>query len=159
MALAIPINGTVTDESGQALPGVNVVEKGTTNGTTTDAEGKFSLNVRDDNSIIVFSFIGYTTQEVVVGNQTSFNLSLVGDVQTLSEVVVVGYGEQKKETMTGSVSNIKGEEVTKSPTVNVTTSLAGRLPGLIINQRNGVPGREDIDIMIRGMNTMDSNPD
>lgn len=156
--LAITINGNVTDDEGQALPGVNVVEKGTTNGTTTDAEGKFSLYVRDDNSIIVFSFIGYTTQEVAVGNQTSFSISLVGDVQTLSEVVVVGYGEQKRETLTGSVSNIKGEEITKSPSVNVTTSLAGRLPGLFVNQRSGVPGRENLDIMIRGLNTMDSNP-
>jgi TonB-linked SusC/RagA family outer membrane protein len=156
--IALTVEGKVTDESGEALPGVNVLEKGTTNGTTTDVNGKFALNVRDESSVIVFSFIGYTTQEITIGNQTSFDVFLVSDVQTLSEVVVVGYGEQKRETLTGSVSNIKGEEITKSPSVNVTTSLAGRLPGLIINQRNGVPGRENLDIMIRGMNTMDSNP-
>lgn len=155
----LPVKGKVTDESGVPLPGVNVIEKGTTNGTATDVEGSFSLNVANENSVLVFSFIGYVSQEVTVGSQSTLNITLVSDVTTLSEVVVVGYGEQKRETLTGSVSNIKGEEVTKSPSVNVATSLAGRLPGLIINQRNGVPGREDIDIMIRGVNTMDSNPD
>lgn len=156
---ALSITGRVTDESGVALPGVNVVEKGTANGTTTDADGKFALNVSDENSVIVFSFIGYTVQEVTVGNQTSFTISLMTDVQTLNEVVVVGYGEQKKETLTGSVSNVKGEELTKNPAPNVATSLAGRLPGLTINQRSGWPGREDLSILVRGVGTMDSNTD
>jgi TonB-linked SusC/RagA family outer membrane protein len=161
-ALIIPaelaVSGKVTDESGEALPGVNVLERGTTNGTTTDAEGVYRLNVTSENSVLVFSFIGYVSQEITVSSQTTLNVTLQGDITTLSELVVVGYGEQKRETLTGSVSNIKGEEITKSPSANITTSLAGRLPGLIINQRNGVPGREDLEIMIRGMNTMDSNP-
>lgn len=156
--LAITVTGTIVDESGVALPGVNVIEKNTTNGITTDVEGKFTINVRDENSVLVFSFIGYTTQEVVVGNQTSFNISMVSDVQTLSEIVVVGYGEQKRETLTGSVSNVKGEDIAKNPAVNISTSLPGRLPGLIVNQRNGWPGREDLNILVRGGGSIDSNP-
>jgi TonB-linked SusC/RagA family outer membrane protein len=154
----VAISGKVTDEAGEPLPGVNVLEKGTTNGTTTDAEGAYRLNVINENSVLVFSFIGYVSQEITVSSQTTLNVTLLGDITTLSELVVVGYGEQKRETLTGSVSNVKGEEITKSPSVNITTSLAGRLPGLIINQRSGRPGREDLDIMIRGINTMDSDP-
>ncbi|HZI24794.1 MAG TPA: TonB-dependent receptor [Chryseolinea sp.] len=156
----LEVSGTVSDDANEPLPGVNVLEKGTTNGTTTDAEGKFSLAVQDENSILVFSFIGYASQEVSVGNQTVFNISLAGDIQTLSEVVVVGYGEQKKETLTGSISNIKGEDLVKSPSANVSSSLAGKLPGLTVSQRTGEPGRDDPNFFIRGAGTFYSgNPD
>jgi TonB-linked SusC/RagA family outer membrane protein len=154
----LKISGKVNDESGQALPGVNVVEKGTTNGTTTDADGAFSMNVRDENAVLVFSFIGYVSQEVRVTNQTNISISLATDVTTLTEVVVVGYGEQKKETLTGSVASIAGKEITKSPAANVTSSLAGRVPGLFVNQRSGEPGRDDPSIFIRGNATFAGDP-
>lgn len=154
---AVTVSGKVADDSGEPLPGVNVLEKGTTNGTTTDVEGKFTLNVRDEKSVLVFSFIGYTTQEIVVGEQTMINVALVSDVQTLNEIIVVGYGEQKKETITGSVVNISGKEIVKSPSPNVTNSLAGRLPGLSVNQRSGQPGSDDPNILIRGNGTFVSD--
>ena len=155
----LTVSGTVVDENGETLPGVNVLEKGTTNGTTTNANGEFNLEVQNENSILVFSFIGYTSQEIRVGNQTNIHVSMVPDVETLQEVVVVGYGEQKKATLTGSVSNINGGEIVKSPSQNVATSLAGRLPGLIVSQRSGVPGSENLDFSIRGAVTFgDNNP-
>lgn len=158
-AILLDVSGKVTDENGDGLPGVNVIEKGTTNGTTTDINGMFSLGVRDENSILVFSFIGYAAQEVRVGNQTTFNISLEPDIQSLQEVVVVGYGERDRATLTGSVADIKGAELTKSPQVNVTSNLAGRLPGLIVNQSTGTPGSENINILIRGASTWgDNNP-
>ena len=96
----ITVKGKVTSQDdGTGLPGVSIVVKGTSIGTTTDAEGQFSLNAPDQNAVLVFSFIGYKTQEVVVGTQTTFDIAMTSDVETLSEVVVVGYGEQKKETV------------------------------------------------------------
>ena len=94
---AIPVAGRVTEESGQPLPGVNVLIKGTTIGTTTDADGEYALQVPDENSVLVFSFIGYVTQEVPVGTQTRLNITLSADMQALEEVVVVGYGTMKKK--------------------------------------------------------------
>jgi TonB-linked SusC/RagA family outer membrane protein len=154
----LAVSGKVTDGSGDALPGVNVIEKGTSNGTTTNVDGQFNLTVQGENSTLVFSFIGYKSQEVSVGNQTNFNIAMVNDVTNLSEIIVVGYGEQKKETLTGSVSNIAGKEITKSPSANVTSSLAGRLPGLYVNQRSGEPGRDDPSIFIRGNATFAGDP-
>jgi TonB-linked SusC/RagA family outer membrane protein len=144
------VTGTITNSGKEPLPGVSIVEKGTTNGTTTSADGKFKIEVQDEKSILVFSYIGYITEEVVVGNQTNIQFSLVDDMQSLGEVVVVGYGEKKKETLTGSVANISGKEIVKSPTPNVASSLAGRLPGLIVNQTSGEPGQDDPNILIRG---------
>ena len=154
---ALTVSGTVVDENGETLPGVNVLEKGTTNGTTTTANGEFNLEVQNENSILVFSFIGYTSQEIRVGNQTSIHVSMEPDIETLQEVVVVGYGEQKKATLTGSVANIKGGEIAKSPSINVSTSLQGKLPGLVVNQRTGTPGSENLDILIRGRSTLNDN--
>lgn len=155
--IEVVISGKVIDDTNEPLPGVNVVEKGTNNGTTTNADGEFTLSVAGENSILVFSFIGYTTQEVRVGNQTRINVSLSTDITTLSEVVVVGYGEQKKETLTGSVANIAGKEITKSPSPNVGNSLAGKLPGLIVNQRSGEPGQDDPGILVRGPSTFNGD--
>lgn len=151
------ITGKVTDETGQGLPGVNVLEKGTTNGTTTDGSGSFTINVANENSILVFSFIGYVSQEIRVGELSTIAVSMTPDIKSLEEVVVVGYGEQKKETLTGSVSNISGKEIVKSPTPNVSSSLAGRLPGLYVNQRSGEPGQDDPNILIRGNSTFVSD--
>jgi TonB-dependent starch-binding outer membrane protein SusC len=150
---AITVAGKVMDEAGVALPGVNVVEKGTTNGITTDADGKFSLSV-DENATLIFSFIGYMTQEVAVKNRTAFDVQLVSDVTSLEEVVVVGYGEQKKVTVTGSVVAVQGTELQKSPAVDLSNSLAGRLPGVLAIQQSGEPGYDGSTIRIRGINTL-----
>src|SRR5688500_4143652 len=106
VAVVIPFSGTVTDDSGEPLPGVNVVEKGTANGTATDATGNFTLQVADENSVLIFSFIGYSSQEIKVGTQTSITVKLQADVMTMQEIVVIGYGEQQKKDLTGAVSVI-----------------------------------------------------
>jgi TonB-dependent starch-binding outer membrane protein SusC len=149
----ITVSGKVIDEAGVAIPGVNVVEKGTTNGITTDTDGKFSLTV-DENATLIFSFIGFVTQEVAVKNRSNFDVQLVSDITSLDEVVVVGYGEQKKVTVTGSVVAVTGTELQKSPAVDLSNSLAGRLPGVLAIQQSGEPGYDGSTIRIRGINTL-----
>jgi TonB-linked SusC/RagA family outer membrane protein len=150
LVTALTINGKITDEAGEPLPGVNVLEKGTTNGTTTDAVGQFSLNVQDANAVVIFSFIGYMSQEIVVGNQTLFNISLVPDAQTLSEVVVIGYGEQKRESIVGAITQTSGKVLQRAGGVsNVGAALTGNLPGVITMSSSGMPGEEDPMILIR----------
>lgn len=149
---AIQVNGKITDDAGAALPGVNIIEKGTTNGTTTDTEGKFTLLV-NENATLVFSFIGFITQEVAVSNQTEINVTLVPDTKTLQEIVVVGYGEQKKATVTGAVTSVKSDVITQAPVTNLSNALAGRLPGTIFINRSGEPGNDGSQIRVRGTNT------
>ncbi|MGR3808921.1 SusC/RagA family TonB-linked outer membrane protein [Jiulongibacter sp. NS-SX5] len=148
------VSGTVTDETGMGMPGVNVTEKGTTNGAVTDVDGKYSLTVSSANSVLVFSFVGYEGQEVTVGSQSVINVALGPDSGTLEEVVVVGYGTQKKVTVTGAVTAIKGAEIVKSPAVDMSNSLAGRLPGLVVIQTSGEPGYDGASVSIRGTNTL-----
>jgi TonB-linked SusC/RagA family outer membrane protein len=149
---AIQVTGKITDDAGTALPGVNIIEKGTTNGTTTDTEGKFTLLV-NENATLVFSFIGFITQEVGVSNQTEINVSLVPDTKTLQEIVVVGYGEQKKATVTGAVTSVKSDVITQAPVTNLSNALTGRLPGTIFINRSGEPGNDGSQIRVRGTNT------
>jgi TonB-dependent starch-binding outer membrane protein SusC len=148
------VSGTVTDENSAAMPGVNILVKGTSQGTTTDASGKYKVNVSGDNTILVFSFIGYSTQEVPVGANSNFDLSLTPDVRALQEVVVVGYGEQKKITVTGSVVAVGGADLIKSPAVDLSNSFAGRLAGVVAVQTSGEPGYDGSTIRIRGVNTI-----
>lgn len=150
------ITGTVTDEANSPLPGVNIIAKGTTTGTTTDLDGKYSLSVPAD-AILSFSYIGFISQEHEVGNRNVINIQLVADVKSLSEVVVVGYGVQKKVTVSGSVATVKGEDLIKSPTVNLSNSIAGRMPGVIATNRSGEPGYDGSGIRIRGSNTLGNN--
>jgi TonB-linked SusC/RagA family outer membrane protein len=150
------VTGRVTDGT-ESLPGVNVLVKGTTVGTTTDSDGKYTLDVPSGSTTLIFSFIGYVAQEVDITNRTTVDVVLVADVQQLSEVVVVGYGEQKKETVTGSVATVKGSDLVKSPALNLTNSIAGRMPGVIAVNRSGEPGYDGSSIRIRGSNTLGSN--
>ncbi len=147
------ITGIVNDDKGNPVPNVSVVVKGTTAGATTDINGTFSINVPNSKSILVISDVGYKTQEVTVGNRTSVSISLVPNVNSLNEVVVVGYGTQKKVTVTGAVSQVSGSELEKTPTVNLSNSLAGRLPGISATQSSGEPGYDGSNIRIRGTNT------
>jgi TonB-linked SusC/RagA family outer membrane protein len=149
----IRITGVVVDQTGEPMIGANVVEKGVaTNGTITDMDGKFTLEAAA-NATLQISFIGYITQEINVSGQNNLTVTLAEDNLSLEEVVVVGYGTQKKVTLTGSVVTAKGADIIKSPAVNVTNSLAGRLPGVIINNRSGEPGRENTSLYIRGRST------
>ncbi|MDR0573484.1 MAG: TonB-dependent receptor [Tannerella sp.] len=143
------ITGTVTDESGEPVIGANIIENGTTNGITTDVNGNFTLPVNHD-AVIQISYIGYVTQEIPVGNRTSFNIFLKEDTQVLDEVVVVGYGIQKRASITGSVASIQSKDITTVKTPNVSNALAGKLPGLRAVQRSGAPGDDNPSIDIRG---------
>lgn len=153
----VQISGKIVDEQSQALPGVSVVLKGTTTGTVTDATGKYTVTAPSRNGTLVFSYIGFTTQEVPIGNQNTINITLGADTKSLNEVVVVGYGTQRKETVTGSVATVKGSDLVKSPTVNLSNSIAGRMPGVVAVNRSGEPGYDGSAIRIRGTNTIGNN--
>jgi len=152
------VSGKVTDEKGTSLIGVTVSVKGTTTGTTSDINGNFSITVPDAASaVLVFTYIGYVKQEVPVSGRTSINVSLQPNATDLSEVVVVGYGTQKKVTLTGSVSVIKGAEMVKSPEPDLSNSFAGRVSGVIANNTSGEPGYDGSGILIRGLGTTNNN--
>lgn len=151
------VSGRIADDQGQGLAGVSVVVKNTTAGTTSNAEGNYSLNVPNADATLVFSYIGFLTQEIQLGNRSTINVSLVDDSKSLNEVVVVGYGVQRKETITGSVVAVKGSDLVKSPTTNLSNSLAGRLPGVVAVNRSGEPGYDGSAIRIRGTNTLGNN--
>src|SRR6218665_3362532 len=152
------VTGKVTDETGAPMTGVNVTEKGTTNGTMTDADGKFTLQVTDESSVLVFSSIGYAAQEVTVGNQSNFSLSMQPDVKQLEEVVVVGYGTQVKKNVTGSVARVTGEDIANQPVNNVTDALVGKMAGVTITQGTGQPGAP-LTIKVRGVGTITAGSD
>jgi len=152
--LLVLISGAVNDENGQPLPGVNVLEKGTTNGTTTDATGKFSFNVQGENSVLVFSFIGYATQEITVGGQTEFSISMVTDVKALDEVVVIGYGTQERADLTGSVASVSSKDILAVPVERLDQALQGRAPGVLVRQNTFAPGAGSVSIIIRGLNSI-----
>ncbi|GHV48172.1 SusC/RagA family TonB-linked outer membrane protein [Bacteroidia bacterium] len=146
------VTGTVTDVSGEPLIGVNVSVKGTTNGAITDIDGKYTLQQVSSQSVLVFSYIGYTSQEITVGNQRTINIQLKDDMQRLEEVVVVGYGVQKKKLVTGATLQVSGESIQKLSTTNAFTALQNQTPGVNIVQNNGQPGAGYI-INIRGIGT------
>jgi TonB-linked SusC/RagA family outer membrane protein len=153
------VSGTLADAvTGELLPGVNVIIKGTTRGTTTDIDGKYAIEVNPGDTL-QFSYVGYLSEEIAITSQSVVDIKLAPDVQKIEEIVVVGYGTQKKGTLTGSISNVAGKEVAKSPSANLSSSLVGKLPGLTVNQRNGEPGRDDPNILIRGKGTTgDASP-
>ncbi|WP_339750667.1 TonB-dependent receptor [Algoriphagus aquimarinus] len=146
------IKGTVTfSEDGTPMPGVNVLVKGTLVGTTSDTDGKYSLTVPDENSILTFSFIGYVTQEILVGAQSVIEVAMVPDTKQLGEVVVVGYGMQEKVSLTGSVSNIKGDEMLRTKNENPQNMLTGRVAGVRVWQKSAEPGTFNASLDIRGL--------
>ncbi len=153
----LKISGKVVDAQGLALPGVSILVKGTTTGTVSAAQGDYSLNLARGNETLVFSYIGFISQEVAVSNRTSLDITLASDDKMLSEVIVVGYGEQKKETVTGAVATVKGSDLIKSPAMNLSNSIAGRMPGVIATNAGGQPGSDGSTIRIRGSNTLGNN--
>ncbi|MET6995996.1 TonB-dependent receptor [Chitinophaga defluvii] len=151
------VSGTVTDEKGQGLPGVSVKLKGTNTGTMTDVNGKFSLNVSVNNPVLVFSYIGFNTEEVVVSQNNIANMVMKEQLSSLNQVVVVGYGTQRKANVLGAVSQVSGKELQTSPTGNLSSMLQGRLPGLVTKQPSGQPGSDGASLLVRGLNSPTSN--
>jgi len=146
------ISGVVSEMStGSTLPGVYLFIKGRDIGTVTDIDGKFTLTVPSENDTLVVSFIGFIKQEIPVNGRTVIDIVLEEDVRSLDEVVVVGYGEQKRVNLTGAVSTLPSEELTRVPVMNTTTALAGKLPGLIAVQPSGEPGNDNANLSIRGL--------
>jgi TonB-dependent SusC/RagA subfamily outer membrane receptor len=150
----ITVTGKVTSaEDGEALPGVNVIVKGTSTGAVTDMEGKYRITAPNDNDILVFSFIGFTKQEIAINGRTSINVALEVDVQSLSEVIVVGYGAVKKSDLTGSVSSVKMEDLKGIPLTSIDQGLGGRASGVMVTQTSGMPGAV-ASIRIRGSSSL-----
>jgi len=134
------LRGKVVDDDGEPVPGATIAVKGTPQGTIADQQGNYSfLNVPAD-AVLVFSFVGMKTLEVPVGGQTTVNVSLRSEAIGLEEVVAIGYGVQKKETVTGSVATVKGDELVKSPAMNLSNAIAGRMSGVVTMQSSGEPG-------------------
>lgn len=152
------VSGTVKDVNGDPIIGATVMEGGTTNGTITDFDGNFVLEVTDGAELDI-SYIGYQTQKLKPQSGKLLAVTLKEDLETLDEVVVVGYGTQKKVSVTGAMASTKGSDLAKVPTANITNTLAGRLPGLISYNRSGEPGYDDAGLLIRGASTTgDSSP-
>lgn len=148
------VTGVVTDTNNETVIGASVFEKGTSNGTITNLSGEYSLQV-PSGATLVFSYIGYVTQEVVVGEKSTINVTLSEDTEQLEEVVVVGYGVQKKSSMTAAVASVSAKEIAKQVTSNVASALQGRTPGVEILQNGGEAGG-DVSILIRGAGTFGS---
>ena len=144
--------GIVKDATGESVIGASVVVKGTTNGTITDFEGNFSLSNVKKGDVLLISYVGYQTQEVK-WNGTSLNVVLKEDSKTLSEVVVVGYGTQKKANLSGAVAQVNSEELTNRPISNVSSGLQGLMPGVTVTAGQGRPGEDGSNIRIRGVGT------
>jgi TonB-dependent starch-binding outer membrane protein SusC len=151
------VSGKVTDSNNQPLPGVTVVVKGTTQGTITNADGEYTLPDIPDDATLVFSFVGMLTKEVEVTNQTTIDVTMEVDAIGIEEVVAIGYGVQKKTTVTGSISTIAGEDLAEIPVPNISQSMAGKLAGVSMRPNGGQPGFDDPDIHIRGIVTTGNN--
>src|SRR5690606_4984644 len=151
------ITGRVTDEKGQPLEGVTVAVKNSTLVVTTDASGNYRIQLPNRNQVLAFSIVGYASQEIAVGAGNTINVTLLGQVSGLDEVVVVGYGTQRVGTITGSVATVKGETLTKAPAINLSNAMVGRLPGLVAVTRSGEPGSDNSTFRIRGANTLGDN--
>jgi len=152
------ITGRVIDENGFPLPGVNVREKGTTSGTLTSSDGNYSLAVSSGQAVLSFSFIGYLTQDIAVGSQTAINIILSEAITGLEEVVVVGYGTQRREAVTGSVATMRGDAIRDVPSSNITQSLQGRISGVELSQTSTRPGAT-LQIRVRGARSLTASND
>ncbi|RIH65423.1 SusC/RagA family TonB-linked outer membrane protein [Mariniphaga sediminis] len=152
----LKITGKVTDTGGQPLPGVTVVVKGTTQGTVTNGVGEYSITSIPEDAVLVFSFVGMRTQEVEVLNRITIDVTMVADAIGIEEVVAIGYGTQKKTSLTSSVAAIEGEELTNIPVTDLSAGIGGRLTGVITKQNSGEPGRDGARINIRGISTTGS---
>jgi TonB-linked SusC/RagA family outer membrane protein len=150
------VSGRVTDEKDEPVPGANIVVKGTLTGTVTDLEGNYRIQVPEGRKILVVTFIGYEAAEINITDKSSLNVKLVMSSVSLQEVVAVGYGTQKKATITGAIATVKGSELVRSPVPNLSSAVVGRIPGLLSVQRSGQPGNDETTLRIRGIGTLDN---
>ncbi|KAA5542364.1 SusC/RagA family TonB-linked outer membrane protein [Adhaeribacter rhizoryzae] len=157
-AQSLSVSGKVADDKGEGLPGVTLLLKGTTNGTTTDPNGNYSINLPSGAGALVVSFVGYLTQEVPVNNRSNINITLASDAKALEEVVVVGYGTQRKRDITAAVSNINMEDIGEVPATNVTRLIQGQAPGVAVKQKNGTPGGQ-FEVRVRGISSLGAGSD
>ena len=149
----LTIQGSVIDGNGQPLPGVTIVIKGTTLGIVSDSDGKFKISVPANAKILVFSFVGMKSQEITVGNQTTINVTLYEETIGLEEVIAIGYGVQKKATVTGAIASIASAKLLQSPVSNISNAMVGRVSGLLSTQASGAPGQDQSTLRIRGVGT------
>jgi len=158
-ALAVPteqqrtIRGKVVEENGDPIPGVTIVVKGTTVGTITDLDGRFSLNIPANAQTLSISFVGMTAKEVTIGSQAEFNVTLIGETKGIEEVVVVGYGTQRKESVVGAITQVNSEALMQAGATTVTNAIAGKLSGVLTIQRDAEPGSSEADIYVRGLSS------
>lgn len=152
----VQVTGLVTDATGLPLIGVNILVKGSSSGTITDIDGKFTLDLPTGNETLIFSYTGYLEKEIAVEGRSDLQVILEESVAQLDEIVVVGYGTQKKETLTGSVASIGGDELEKSISPNLGTALAGKVSGLYIDSQSALPGQDNPAIRVRGTNTFNN---
>ena len=146
------VTGIITDEQGEPIIGANVVVKGTSKGTVTDLNGEYSIEA-NGKSILLISYIGYLSEEVAVGNNKTLNIQLKEDAQKLDEVVVIGYGTQKRSNLSGAISKVTSEVIESKPVTNVLSALQGEIPGMVIQRSSGQPGNEDFKMNIRGVSS------
>lgn len=157
-AKTISVSGTVYDHEGEPIIGASIMVKGSAIGTATDVDGKFVINAPENGTLII-RYVGYVPQEIAIRGQREIDVTLNEDTASLDEVVVVGYGVQKKATLTGSVSSVGGEDIKKVSAANLSNTLAGKTAGIIANTRSGEPGEDGAQITIRGMGTLgDTSP-
>lgn len=153
----VNVKGSVTDITGSKIPGVTVLVKGTAIGSLTDANGNYFLSNIPGNSLLVYSFVGMKPQEVQVNGRTVIDVVLEEATISVDEVVVVGYGTQKKASLIGSVSTVKSDEIERAPMPNISQAIVGKLPGLITRQSSGQPGADDVDMYVRGFSSLNNN--
>lgn len=156
LSQTVIVSGEVTDSLGNLLPGVSILVEGTTNGTTTDFDGKYAINIKTPNAILVFSYLGFETQKIKVSDQKKINVILKEGLDQLEEIQIVAFSKQKKNSVIGSITTVKVTDL-KQPTANLTNSLAGQISGLISYQRSGEPGQDNAAFFIRGVTTFGFN--
>lgn len=153
IAQTVTVTGTVTDDTGSGLPGVTVLVANSTRGVATDIDGNYVITA-NANDALIFSFVGYSSLTVEINGRTNIDVVLEEDVFLIEELVVIGYGQQSKATITGSISSVNTEEILKSPTTSLGNALAGRLPGFSAIQYSGLPGFDDPTVLVRGVGTL-----
>ena len=156
LSQTVIVSGEVTDSLGNLLPGVSILVEGTTNGITTDFDGKYAINIKTPNAILVFSYLGFETQKIKVSDQKKINVILKEGLDQLEEIQIVAFSKQKKNSVIGSITTVKVTDL-KQPTANLTNSLAGQISGLISYQRSGEPGQDNAAFFIRGVTTFGFN--
>jgi len=149
------VTGTVTDDQGAGMPGVNVLVKGTPQGTVTDAQGTFSISA-PANAVLLFSFVGFKTTEMPVGEQTKIDIKLVPDLTALDEIVVIGYGTAKRSDLTGAVGSVDEDQLKERPAASLNQALSGKVAGVQVNTNSGRPGGR-ANVRIRGFSSINSS--